>query len=262
MNRENRKFIELYYIITHNGNVIPYEDEMEPVIQKTSGYSFYIKNWEDYMGRMHTKLGEGFDEWLENLKTMEDFIRNDESFARNFPSKQIEISWGNEMDLAIEIKKIYEHYLSQVRRYCKPVVNSGITAYYEIGPGGYTMQLYSYEESDVKMYKKKVADIFTAARDEVYAAVNRFNKAQGIGKNTDNILLKQPSFSNSSGVKTGDDEGGRGHMVDDDTVFEYSLFIDEYHAYREGKGNVVEDKDLIRLFGAIPQEFEGVGDDI
>lgn len=260
MDKIERKFIELYFRITQNGNELVFEEDMYPIINKTKGYYNFLKVWRDYLKSKEYKLGESFNDWFDGLHCLEDIIKDNEVIARSLPSEKIEITWGNEQILEAEIKKIYDEYIAKIRSCCKPVAsNSNVSAYYNIDSSGFIVSAYSYDTSDIKLYKKKVKDIFISTRDALYAAVNRYNEAQGIGsKDNQNILLKQPSYSNSSNVKS-DDSSNRGHMIDDDTVFEMSVYIDAYHLYRAGKGGTVTDDECSDFFSLLREEYVGVG---
>lgn len=257
MNREELKFIELYIQITQNGTIIPYESKMYDVVSNIKFYSNYLERWTSFAEYYKRKLEEGYGEWLNRLTSLEDVARLDVHAASNFPSEQIKISWGNDKDLAIEIKSIFEKFMAEMRRICK---NTNISAYYSIEKTGYTVSAYSFSEKDIKC-KNQVSKIFTATKKAVYAAVNTFNEAQGKGSKTKNILIKQPSYSDSAGSKDEKSEGGRGHVVSDDTQFEMSLHIDEFHVYREGKGGQVEASEIAKLFGVLPEEYDGIGPD-
>lgn len=261
MDRTELKFIELYFRITHNNNVISFEESMYPIISSTRGYENYLQNWENFLNNNRRKQGEHFDEWLDEINSIEDVARIDEITARSLPSKPIEITWGNDKDLALDIKRIFETFMQQARAICAPSMKNNFSAYYNIDATGYAMSIYSYDPSDKKTNNVKVRPIVIAAKKDLEKAVSKFNKLQGIGSQTDNLLLKEPFFSNSSTVKSYDSEINRGHIVDDDTAFEMSIFIDTYMVYREGKGSHVSDNEIIDFFSVLQPEYESVGPD-
>ena len=257
MNSEELKFIELYIQITQNGTIIPYESKMYDVVSNIKFYSSYLERWTSFTESYQRKLEEGYEEWLNRLTSLEDVARLDVHAASNFPSEQIKISWENDKDLAIEIKSIFEKFMEEMRKICK---NTDISAYYSIDKTGYAVSAYSFSEKDI-VHKNQVIKIFTDTKLALYAAVLTFNEAQGKGNKTENILIKQPSYSNSSGSKDEKSESGRGHIVSDDTQFEMSLHIDEFHVYREGKGGQVEEREIAKLFEVLPEEYDGIGPD-
>lgn len=262
MERTELKFIELYIRITHNGNTIPFEDSMYPVLLNIRGYDNYIKNWENFIVKQRSLHSNDFDEWLNELKSPEDVIRVDEVMARALPSKVIEISWGNEVDFALDVKRIFEHFFQEAKKLCKPVSpNSEITAYYSIDSTGYTFSIYSYHPSDMAAYRNVINKVILKdLTKELNVAVNRFNKAQGKGDKTDNLLIKEAFVSNSASVKK-DESISRGHMVSDDTVFEISIYLDDHMVHKEGKGNYVSEEEIIDFFSVLPEEYVAVGPD-
>ena len=120
--REELKFIELFCVIKQNGTIIPYESEMEHLVEYRIRRDFYIDTWESYINSKKRQLGDGFDEWFNNLHDKSDI---DEVSSRDFPQKDIEISWGNEQILATRIRDAFTKYISRAKAFCAPAAKCG-----------------------------------------------------------------------------------------------------------------------------------------
>ena len=237
--REELKFIELFCVIKQNGTIIPYESEMEHLVEYRIRSGFYIDTWESYINSKKRQLGDGFDEWFNNLHDKSDI---DEVSFRDFPQKDIEISWGNEQILATRIRDAFTKYISRAKAFCAPAAKSDLGTYYEIGTAGFIAACYTYNPRENGKCKKGIRDAFNDLRKDVDNAIKAFNEAQS----DEDFKCKLSAFHAGASE--------RANMISNDTTFEMSLFVDEYNLYRAGKGATVSDKEIERFFSMFPEE--------
>lgn len=251
LNRENSLFVKLFVTFTQNGQEIPYEDSMEQTLLDNHDYKYFIQNWETLCKRKRAEDPENYLDWVYGLTPENLQEQISEVYYRNLPTKPIVIAWGNEIKLANQIREIFDTFLEEMSPYCSPKAQTEITAYYEIDHSGFTASVYSFNAKDV-VYKKQVYDVFSKMRKQVTAVIKEFNETQGINDGTNALLLKEPSVSSSFGsASKNKSDYSRGHIVDNDTAFESTLSVDEFHLYRQGKGGFVTEKECSDFFRGI-----------
>lgn len=237
--REELKYIELFCVIKQNDTIIPYESEMEHLVEYRIRRDFYIDTWESYINNQRRHLEDGFDEWFNNLHDKSDI---DERTLRDLPQKDIVISWGNEQILVTRIRDAFTNYISKAKTFCAPAANSSLGTYYEIGKTGFIAACYTYNPREDGKCKKGIRDAFNDLRKDVDNAIKAFNEAQG----DEDIKCKLSAFHAGASE--------RANMVSNDTTFEMSLFVDEYNLYRAGKGAAVSNKEIDHFFSMFPEE--------
>lgn len=239
LSREELKYIELFCVIKQNGTIIPYDTEMEHLVEYRIKRDFYIEEWESYINRQKRRLEDGFEEWFNNLHDKSDI---DERTLRSLPQKDIEISWGNEQVLVTRIRDAFNNYMSKAKAFCVPAADSSLGTYYYIGQTGFIAACYTYNPKENGKCKKGIRDAFNELRKDVDNAIKAFNEAQ----DEDGIKCKLSAFHAGASK--------RANMVSNDTTFEMSLFVDEYNLYRSGKGAAVSSKELDYFFSMLPEE--------
>ena len=141
MTKEERKYVDLFCRIKQNDTVIPYEDSMEVMIMPKINRGFYMDHWKSYLASQRRHLGDGYDEWFENLESADEI---EETYRRDLPSKMIEVSYGNEEIFVNEIRNAFVTFMDDIRGLVRPAANTDIGAFYEINPGGFTLAVLSF----------------------------------------------------------------------------------------------------------------------
>ena len=245
MTKEVRKYVELFYTITLNGKIIPYNDDFESLIEaKLKVRSYDLDNWNRYLGYMKRKLEDGFDEWFESIHSIEDIA--DTKF-RDLPDTPYEISANNATIMFSKFKNYLDEFIESAKMYCKPIkADSTIGIYYIIDKSGFFAAAFSFNPDEKSKYKSKVNELCDELKNKINAAMEEFNAGQG----PDDI--KFDTTWKYSGA------GKRSNMVAEGCTFERSIHVDQLNVYRTK--STVSRSELYELFSILPQTRREYGE--